>query len=112
MRKIGSDTMINAFVCNYKINNTVNTDINQANFLNQRLYERLSVSTPRDTINDKPLIINRTELKQDKYKHVLTTLKKRMGVDAESWKGDNLIVLSNVSMQVLTRFSLWAISDM
>ncbi|KAK7013215.1 hypothetical protein R3P38DRAFT_3207165 [Favolaschia claudopus] len=100
MKEIGSDTMINAFVCNYKIdsNGNYNRDISQANFLNQRLYDRLSVRTPRDTINDKPLIINRTEFKQNAYKDTLTSLKSRMHLDVESCKEDSLIALSNVSM--------------
>ncbi|THU76237.1 PLP-dependent transferase [Dendrothele bispora CBS 962.96] len=95
MMKIGSDTMINAFVCNFKIDDKVNKNIVQANFLNDRLYERLSVRKARDVINDKPLIINRTVLKQSAYGDTLQTLKKRMNVNEGK---EDVVALSNVSM--------------
>ncbi|KAK7438594.1 hypothetical protein VKT23_017929 [Stygiomarasmius scandens] len=95
MGQIGSDTMINAFVCNFKIDGKVNDDIVQANFLNDRLYERLSVRTIRDVINDKPLIINRTVFKHSAYKNTLEFLKQRMEVKGGP---EDIVALSNVSM--------------
>lgn len=93
--------MINAFVCNFRLsaNGTVNDDILESNFLNQRLYERLSVRTihDSDSINDKPLIINRTKFKQSAYKDTLRSLKQRMKVKQGS---EDMIALSNVSMFV------------
>lgn len=93
--------MINAFVCNFRTstNGTVNDDIVESNFLNQRLYNRLSVRTIRDSdsINDKPLIINRTKFKQSAYKDTLTSLKQRMKVKQGP---EDMIALSNVSMSV------------
>lgn len=97
--QLGSDTMINAFVCNFRAspNDPINNDIVQSNFLNQRLYDRLSVRTLRDVINDRPLIINRTEFKQSAYKNTLTSLKKRMKVEQGP---EDMVALSNVSMFV------------
>jgi hypothetical protein len=86
--------MINAFACNFKVGGVLNTDVVEANFLNQRIYQRLSIQTPKDDIKDKPLIIMRTEMSQGSYKACLTKFKSRIGVSGP----EDLVVLSNVSM--------------
>lgn len=90
------DTIINAFACNFKIGNVVNTDVVEANFLNTRLYQRLSVSALTDDLSDKPLLILRTDLQQAAYKDALTMFKRRIGLSGP----EDLVALSNVSMCV------------
>lgn len=96
MRKLGSDTMINAFACNFKDGEVVNKDIVEANFLNTRIYQRLSVQTVKDDLKDRPIIVLRTEFKQTDYLKVLDKFKSRIGLSGPQ----NLVVLSNVSMCV------------
>src|ERR1700691_3895113 len=96
VRKLGSDTMVNAFACNFKIGDVVNEDVVEANFLNTRIYQRLSVKTVTDDLKDRPIIILRTELKQADYSGALVNFKSRIGLLGP----ENLVVLSNVSMWV------------
>ncbi|VDB83367.1 unnamed protein product [Peniophora sp. CBMAI 1063] len=95
--ELGSDTMINAFACNFRVKDDgeVNDDIDSANFLNSRLYDRLSVRRERDFVNDRPLIINRTEFKASAYGGALDAFKQRMKVKPGK---EDLVALSNVSM--------------
>lgn len=95
LKTLGSDTMINAFACNFKIDGALNTDVIEANFLNSRLYQRLSVQSTNDDLTDRPIIILRTEFEQEEYKGCLTRFKSRIGV---SQGPEMLVVLSNVSM--------------
>ena len=96
VRKLGSDTMVNAFACNFKVGGVINEDVVEANFLNTRIYQRLSVQTVKDDLKDRPIIILRTELKQADYLGTLDKFKSRIGLSGP----ENLIVLSNVSMCV------------
>ena len=96
LRNLGSDTMVNAFACNFKIGNTVNKNVIEANFLNTRIYRRLSIQTVKDDLEDRPIIILRTELKQGDYLGALDKFKSRIGLLGS----ENLVVLSNVSMCV------------
>ena len=90
------DTIINAFACNFKVNGVVNTDVVEANFLNTRMYQRLSMSSLADDLSDRPLLILRTEFSQAGYKDSLTVFKNRIGLSGP----EDLVALSNVSMQV------------
>jgi hypothetical protein len=96
VRNLGSDTMVNAFACNFKVGDAVNKDVIEANFLNTRIYQRLSVQTVKDDLKDRPIIILRTELKQADYLGALDKFKSRIGLSGS----ENLVVLSNVSMCV------------
>jgi hypothetical protein len=96
IKQLGSDTMVNAFACNFKIGGELNKDVVEANFLNTRIYQRLSVQTVSDDLKDRPIIILRTELKQADYLRALDNFKSRIGLLGP----ENLVVLSNVSMCV------------
>ncbi|KAL0066449.1 hypothetical protein AAF712_006491 [Marasmius tenuissimus] len=96
LQTIGSDLMINAFACNFHIDGKPNEDSVEASFLNQRLFKRLSMTSLRDEINDRPIIIVGTEFTQDKYGEALKTFKRRLSLNAED--GETLSALSNVSM--------------
>lgn len=88
--------MINAFACNFKIGDSINTDVVQANFLNARLYDRLSVRTLKDDLSDIPIIILSTVFSQKAYGKTLDDFKARMSLSGP----EDLTVLSNVSMYV------------
>ncbi|KAK1215772.1 hypothetical protein PQX77_021610 [Marasmius sp. AFHP31] len=96
LQTIGSDLMINAFACNFHIDGKPNEDTVEASFLNQRLFKRLSMTSLKDEINDRPIIILGTEFTQAKYGEALKTFKRRLSLNAEN--GETLFALSNVSM--------------
>ncbi|KAK7051048.1 hypothetical protein VNI00_005160 [Paramarasmius palmivorus] len=97
VKSLTPDTIINAFACNFRLRDgSVNTDVVEANFLNRRIYQRLSVSTLKDELSDKPVLILQTEFNQSIYKGALEVFKNRMGLPPKS--SENLIALSNVSM--------------
>jgi hypothetical protein len=92
LHDLGSDYAINAFAVNFRINGKVNEDVLEANDLNKRIFERLSVSDTEKDVNTVPLYLTSTQLGQKPYGNCLTTFKNRLGL-----KGDeDLYTLVNV----------------
>ncbi|KAL0947752.1 hypothetical protein HGRIS_013830 [Hohenbuehelia grisea] len=92
--EMGSDLSINAFVVNFKLGDTVNEDIVEANYLNQRIFKKLSITSVNDKAQDKPLILTSTVLADSKYGACLATLKERLGLKGPQ----DLYTLVNVVM--------------
>lgn len=83
IESIGSDLMINTFSCNFKLENgELNKDVTEANFLNQRIYDRLSIRRITDDINQVPVLLVGTVWEQKLYKNCLTQFKSRLGLDS------------------------------
>ncbi|KAF8600602.1 PLP-dependent transferase [Ceratobasidium sp. AG-I] len=95
--EMGSDLSINAFAVNFKIDGRPNDDIYEANYLNKRIFERLSITKEliAGEINDKPLILTSTQLAQKSYGRCLSKFKERLQLPQGS---DDLYVLVNVVM--------------
>jgi hypothetical protein len=103
MRWLGSGLNINAFACNFRMRNLidpdvweVNDDVEEANYLNRCIFERLSVTRVDDDPLTKPIYITSTTFAQDDYGKCLTTFKKRLGLETGS--NQSLFVLRNVVM--------------
>ncbi|CAG8628757.1 15509_t:CDS:2, partial [Racocetra persica] len=94
IKKLGSDLMINTFACNFKVDGVTNKDVIEANYLNQRLYEKFSLTTSKDKNVDKRLILTSTQFEQKHYKNCLTNFKNRLGLEGDQ----DLYVLINVVM--------------
>jgi len=81
VRELGSDLSINAFACNFKLaDGTPNQDVIEANYLNTRIYERLSVTRIEDNIYDKPLFIMSTKMEEKVYGVCVQHMKRRLGL--------------------------------
>ncbi|KEP47769.1 pyridoxal-dependent decarboxylase domain protein [Rhizoctonia solani 123E] len=81
VRELGSDLSINAFACNFRLaNGEINQDVVESNYLNTRIYDRLSVTKIEDNIFDKPLFIMSTCMEQKVYGECCNNLKKRLGL--------------------------------
>ncbi|CAE6442059.1 unnamed protein product [Rhizoctonia solani] len=84
VHEMGSDLSINAFACNFRLaNGQINQDVVESNYLNTRIYERLSVTKIEDNIFDKPLFIMSTSMEQKVYGECCNHLKKRLGLVGE-----------------------------
>ncbi|KAI0270023.1 pyridoxal phosphate-dependent transferase [Gloeopeniophorella convolvens] len=94
MRQMGSDLVVNAFACNFRINGVANKDISEANYLNARLYDRLSFKKMTERLNDQKVIIMSSVFSQKEYGVCLTNFKERLGLTGD----EDLFVLVNVSM--------------
>ncbi|KAI0051057.1 PLP-dependent transferase [Auriscalpium vulgare] len=94
MQQIGSDLVVNAYACNFRINGKVNKDIDEANYLNARIYEKLSFHKLTDALKDRKVVIMSTVFSQKEYGACLTNYKERLGLSGDG----NLVVLVNVSM--------------
>ncbi|KAA1469663.1 PLP-dependent transferase [Dentipellis sp. KUC8613] len=94
LKILGSDLVVNAFACNFRIDGKVNTDITEANYLNARIYEKLSFHKLADNPNDRKVVLMSTIFSQKEYGSCLTNFKRRLGLLGD---GD-LFVLVNVSM--------------
>ena len=93
-RDIGSDLCINAFAVNFRSKDgQVNNVVEEANYLNERIFEELSVSSQQTDLTTLPLVLTSTRLVQSKYGRCLTNFKTRMGLEGDQ----DLFVLLNVT---------------
>ncbi|KAH8426863.1 uncharacterized protein LDX57_004590 [Aspergillus melleus] len=96
LKKIGSDLMINAFACNFKIHGVANKDVNEANYLNSRIFKRLSITSLNDQVEEKPMFLTESRFTESAYGDCLRKYKKRLGLGSDA-VGD-LVSLINVTM--------------
>jgi hypothetical protein len=73
---LGSDLNINAFACNFKINGKVNDDVEDANYLNSRIFDRLSVTKVSELPQDIPLFLSSTVFGQAEYDECLRNYQR------------------------------------
>ncbi|KAH8435161.1 uncharacterized protein LDX57_012790 [Aspergillus melleus] len=96
LRALGSDLNINAFAINWRYpDGTINDDIEEANYLMQRVLKRLSISTPNDKPTDIDFYLTSTEFKHEEYGTCAENFMDRLGIDVCK---QNLMVLRNVVM--------------
>ncbi|KAF8877174.1 pyridoxal-dependent decarboxylase domain protein [Infundibulicybe gibba] len=95
VEELAGDLMINAFACNFRINGKINNDVDEANFLNSRIFSRLSIQSEGDKVRECPLILTSTTLKQKEYGECLSKFKERLGLKKDD---KDLFVLVNVTM--------------
>ncbi|KAJ2990730.1 hypothetical protein NUW58_g2807 [Xylaria curta] len=96
MRDLGSDLNINAFALNFRYEDgRVNDDIEEANYLMQRVIETLSVDSPADDPTKIPLYLTSTEFTDELYGKCKSNFVKRLGLEQST---HNLMVLRNVVM--------------
>ncbi|KAE8357466.1 pyridoxal phosphate-dependent transferase [Aspergillus caelatus] len=96
LKDLGSDLMINAFACNFRVDGEANTDVEEANYLNKRIFKRLSVSSMYDAVEERPLFITESTFAQDVYGDCLRNYKRRLQLGETA--GGDLVSLVNVTM--------------
>ena len=94
--RMGSDLAINAFAVNFRIDGVANANVVEANNLNKRIFERLSIVDLKANRDSKPLILTSTVFGQVAYGESLTDFKTRLELDPES--PQDLYTLVNVVM--------------
>lgn len=103
LRALGSDLNINAFALNWRHpNGTVNTDVEEANYLMRRVVRRLSVDSPDDNPSKIPLYLTSTEFTSNLYGECLANFKTRLGLEKSE---DSMMVLRNVVMSPFASLS-------
>ncbi|KAL8716503.1 MAG: hypothetical protein Q9225_006181, partial [Loekoesia sp. 1 TL-2023] len=96
LRAIGSDLNINAFALNFRYSDgTLNDDVEEANYLNRRVVEALSVDSPEDDPTKIPFYLTSTEFEHELYGNCAQHFKKRLGLAQDEL---SLMVLRNVLM--------------
>ncbi|KAI1854573.1 hypothetical protein JX266_000691 [Neoarthrinium moseri] len=96
MRDLGSDLNINAFALNFRhANGKLNEDVEEANYLMQRVIEELSVDSPTDDPTKIPLYLTSTEFSDELYGKCKKHFMKRLGLEDST---QDLMVLRNVVM--------------
>ncbi|KAL8997652.1 MAG: hypothetical protein Q9169_003132 [Polycauliona sp. 2 TL-2023] len=96
LRALGSDLNINAFALNFRHSDgTVNDDVEEANYLNRRVVEVLSVDSPEDDPTKIPFFLTSTEFEYELYGKCAKHFKKRLGLAQDEV---SLFVLRNVLM--------------
>ncbi|KAI1750214.1 pyridoxal-dependent decarboxylase domain-containing protein [Xylaria castorea] len=96
MRELGSDLNINAFALNFRYKDgKLNDDIEEANYLMQRVVESLSVDSPTDDPTKIPLYLTSTEFSDELYGKCKFNFVKRLGLEQST---HDLMVLRNVVM--------------
>ena len=64
---LGSDLNINAFACNFRINGEVNTDVVEANYLNNRIFDILSLTGVGELPETIPMFLSATTFAHEDY---------------------------------------------
>ncbi|KAL8682657.1 MAG: hypothetical protein Q9186_001344 [Xanthomendoza sp. 1 TL-2023] len=96
LRALGSDLNINAFALNFRYSDgTLNDDVEEANYLNRRVVEALSVDSPEDDPTKIPFYLTSTEFEHELYGNCAQHFKKRLGLAQDEL---SLFVLRNVLM--------------
>lgn len=96
MRELGSDLNINAFALNFRYEDgRLNDDIEEANYLMQRVVETLSVDSPEDDPTKIPLYLTSTEFSDELYGKCKANFVRRLGLEKST---QDLMVLRNVVM--------------
>ena len=81
LRALGSDLNINAFSLNRRHKDgTLNTDIEEANYLMERVVTRLSVDQPEDDPTTIPIYLTSTEFSDELYGDCKANFSKRLGL--------------------------------
>ncbi len=84
LEELGPDLNILIYAFNFKINGQLNTSLKNANLLNKRYYENLSIDEGED-INDYPMIVSTTDFTTEAYgSYFIEHYKNRLGVTGES----------------------------
>uniref|UniRef100_D8Q5H7 L-tyrosine decarboxylase C-terminal domain-containing protein n=1 Tax=Schizophyllum commune (strain H4-8 / FGSC 9210) TaxID=578458 RepID=D8Q5H7_SCHCM len=93
---LGSDLNINAFACNFRINGEVNTDVAEANYLNSRIFDILSLTGVGELPETIPMFLSATTFAHADYGECADAYKRRLGLETDSEQ--DLFVLRNVCM--------------
>ncbi|KAI1630536.1 pyridoxal-dependent decarboxylase domain protein [Biscogniauxia mediterranea] len=96
LRALGSDLNINAFSLNFRFaDGTLNDDVEEANYLMQRVIEKFSVDSPTDDPTKIPLYLTSTEFSDELYGSCKAKFMERLGLEQST---QDLMVLRNVVM--------------
>ncbi|KAF3762117.1 pyridoxal-dependent decarboxylase conserved domain protein [Cryphonectria parasitica EP155] len=99
LKKLGGDLMINAFACNFKIDGKPNRNVVEANYLNERIFKRLSVTSMDDIVAERPLFLTQSKFGDKKYGSCLRHYKRRLQLnDGRGGAQGDLTFLVNVTM--------------
>ncbi len=96
MRELGSDLNINAFALNFRLSDgAVNADVEEANYLMQRVVRAFSVESPSDDPTRIRLYLTSTEFSDELYGACKARFMERLQLDPST---QDLMVLRNVVM--------------
>jgi hypothetical protein len=96
LRALGSDLNINAFSLNWRHKDgTLNDDMEEANYLMERVVQRLSVDQPEDDPTTLPIVLTSTEFSDELYGNCKKKFGDRLGVKSCTL---DLFVIRNVVM--------------
>ena len=96
LRALGSDLNINAFSTNWRYaDGSLNTEVEEANYFNLRVIQRLSVDSPEDDPTEIPFYLTSTTFQLHEYGECAQHFKKRLGLHVDQ---EDLVVMRNVVM--------------
>ncbi len=96
LRALGSDLNINAFSTVWRyVDGKLNTEVEEANYFNLRVIQRLSVDSPEDDPTEIPFYLTSTTCELEQYGECAQHFKKRLGLYVDK---EDLVVMRNVVM--------------
>lgn len=99
LNELGSDLNINAFAVNFRYpDGSLNTSVEEANWLNRRIFEALSVTDPNEDPRAIPFYLTSTTFAEADYGECADRFKARLGLEGKQ----DLFVLRNVVMSPFT----------
>ncbi|KAF4501132.1 L-tyrosine decarboxylase [Fusarium agapanthi] len=102
LETLSGDIMINAFACNFRINGKPNTNIVEANYLSERIFQRLSYTIEDDEtpISDRPLFLTSSSFGEKAYGKCMTNFKRCLELSNKEYPAHgDLKFLVNVTMR-------------
>ncbi|KAK6515221.1 hypothetical protein TWF506_007564 [Arthrobotrys conoides] len=98
LKTLGGDLMANPMACNFKYTvgdkKILNTSVVEANIMNTRIFNRVSVTRPSNEVKKRELFLTSSQFSQKNYGECLTAYKRRLGLEGP----DDLCSLLNVTM--------------
>lgn len=99
LNELGSDLNINAFAVNFRYpDGTLNSSVEEANWLNRRIFEALSVTEAKEDPRKIPFYLTSTTFAEADYGECADRFKARLGLEGKQ----DLFVLRNVVMSPFT----------
>ncbi|KAK6499882.1 hypothetical protein TWF481_010239 [Arthrobotrys musiformis] len=98
LKHLGGDLMASALACNFKYTvgdkKIANTSIVEANIMNTRIFNRVSVTRPGQEVRERELFLTSSQFSQKLYGECLSKYKRRLGLEGP----ENMTSLMNVTM--------------
>lgn len=100
LQQIGSDVLINSFLVNFKDGSEMNRDLDKLNTLNQKLFERFSITDTKQVEKDEvEYMLTLSKLNSQDYQQAFSRICGQWNIDVNGRTSYSLSFLINTILQ-------------